>query len=151
MYIRKLLNWGMYIAIGGILFWGSDAAFLLVAHYVSTSVWIITKTIVTPLILIAAYMWFVYKNGKLLLSVAVLMLIGVWLFGPIYVLIFNQFSSEKTMSLNELAAPDIWHPMSTFIISTYSGALGTLLLATVVLLTTAVIAATVGIVKLKKS
>jgi ABC-type cobalt transport system substrate-binding protein len=141
----------LYIATGGILFWGTDVALNFVPHYSSTPVWIITKTIVLPLIVLGAYFGLVYKSRKLLVSAPILMLVGVWLFGPIYVLIFNQFSSEKAMSLNELASPGTWHPMSTFIISTYSGALAALLLVTVVLLGTAIIAAAIGIAKQKKS
>jgi hypothetical protein len=141
------LHWGFYVALGGTLFWGIDAVFSSLPLYGSTQVWIVSKTIGLPLIVRGAYAWLVHRKKKPFPSAATLMFTGVWLFGPIYMFIVTHVSRTPDMNLSELAYSMLYFPMSTFTISTYSGALGGLVLTTILLLA----AALGGMVEQKRS
>ena len=61
------------------------------------------------------------------------MLAGIWVLGPAYLLLVTLVYDNQRMSLGEAVFHVALFPLSTIVISTYSGALGGLIIASIFL------------------
>ena len=129
------MKYFLYVLSGALLFWGIDMIFVPIGSIVPTSVWIISKKILIPVIIRASYLTYCNKTGSKQPSAAFLALLGIWLTGPVYMFVLNIIlSNPNTMSLSDLGMLLVYFPVATGSISTYSGALGALVITTILLL-----------------
>ena len=127
--------WAKYILIGGAAFWLTDAGFMLLSGIVPTRLWIIAKTILLPLVIVITARAITRKKLHACspASRAYLMLAGIWVLGPVYLLFVTLVYDNLRMSLGEAVFHVALFPLSTIVISTYSGALGGLIIASIFL------------------
>jgi hypothetical protein len=129
------LAWLKWIFLGGVIFWGLDVLLDLLFRFASTRVVIGLKTVTPPLVLVSAYLVLVKHRTDRLVS-GLLMLLGIWVGGPIYMVLKLPFQATENIEMIPTKAW-VWtfliFPLSTFSYSTYSGALGGLIISTVAL------------------
>lgn len=145
-----------YIVLGACVFWIPDTILHALQSYVySRFAGSITKGIIgmilffilpqvlLPVLSVAAALqvWRLGKNRTSLATISFSFLLGVWLLGPFFMTINASFTGGG------FSRPDGWHlvqlgtllfPVFTFIMATYDGSLFGLLLATLLLILTAV-------------
>lgn len=125
----------IYILLGGISFWGADALLMPIGVLVPIRVWLIAKTILLPLSVGIAVRSITGKKTPAcsLAAKCYLMLTGIWLMCPIYSLLVDRIYYKTGMGLGEAVFNIVLFPLSTVVFSTYSGALGGLVIASVFL------------------
>ena len=132
-----------YILIGAGTYWITDGAIQLV--HPEHKIWISLLTFAVPLTVISV--WYklhkqpsFYNHPK---AFPLLMLLGIWSLGPLGIAIPGQFNGGGFLDLDKIGTFfTLWaiFPVSTFIMSTYSGSLGGVLLVTILLLITTLVA-----------
>jgi hypothetical protein len=130
------LAWVKWIFLGGVIFWGLDALLDLLFHFTSTRLVIGLKTVTLPLVLLVVYLFLVKLRTARSVH-GLLMLLGIWVGGPIYMVLKFPFQPTENIELipmKAIAWTFLIFPFSTFSFSTYSGALGGLIISTVALL-----------------
>jgi len=127
-----------FILIGAVAYWLSDSIIQSI-HFKHITVWISLLTFVPPASVI--FVWYKLHKKSLYLSYPkafpLFMLLGIWLFGPIAIAIYTQFNGGSFLNLDNLLTfviMWIFFPVSTFIMSTYSGSLGGVVLITIALI-----------------
>jgi len=125
------------LLLGAAVFWVPD----VLVHAGSgnafgpAEVWLITM--VMPILTLAAYARVDRTGTKTMRgwSRAGLMLVGIWAFGPTFMMVSATFGGAGFLGFNTWADwAMLFHvPAVTFIAATYDGALGALLLATLLL------------------
>ncbi len=126
--------WAQYVLLGGLVFWLANGAFMLLNGLVPFHVVIVAKTIFLPFLVFIIVRALAKRAGKcstLVKSYA--MLAGVWFFGPVDLVLTQRFAERLTMDFKEVLFHLALFPLSTLIVALYSGALGGLIIATVVL------------------
>lgn len=126
--------------LGGLVFWVPDVVLHIVRGHRFSGADVITLTILLPVIAITSlsligFRWRCARAGSA--STAVSALIGIWLFGPIFMMAGMIHSGEG------FASPIVWimdlrfwleFPfILTFIMSTYDGSLGGLTIITFIM------------------
>lgn len=124
-----------YLLMGGAVFWGADAAILLLGGVVPMRILIVGKTVILPALLVMA----ARKGARLpagkcsILAKSYLMLAGIWLFGPVDLVLTNLLVEKMHMGPLEALFHVALFPVSTIVVALYSGALGGLIMTTVIL------------------
>ena len=127
-----------YIALGPLIFWVPSVFLHLLRGYRFSRIETITLTILMPLItcLALTLYWRIRRPTKDKLTFALFAVLGIWLLGPV------MMSVSASNTGGGFSRPDGLHfvlvgtcmfPVFTFIMSTYDGTLGALLLASVLL------------------
>ncbi len=131
MNIRR----AVYILAGSGAFWGTDALFLPFTFLVPPWVWIVAKTVLLPLSVAVTHRAMKRRAlpQRLAPASAYLMLAGIWITGPIYALLVGRVYFKTATSPGEALFHIVLFPLTTIVISTYSGALGGLIIASIVL------------------
>ena len=132
-----------YILIGAGAYWITDGVIQLIRP--EHKIWISLLTFAVPITVISV--WYklqkhpnFYNHPK---AFPLLMLLGIWSLGPLGIAIPGQFNSGSFLDPDKIGTFfTMWaiFPVSTFIMSTYSGSLGGVLLVTILLLITALVA-----------
>jgi hypothetical protein len=127
-----------YIVLGPLIFWVPSVFLHLLRGYRFSGIETITLTILLPLItcLALSFYWKIRRTSKDKLTFALFAVLGIWLFGPV------MMSVSASNSGGGFSRPDGLHfvlvgscvfPVFTFIMSTYDGTLGALLITSVLL------------------
>lgn len=130
------MNIWRFIAIGGITYWFPDAVIQMLGlpHYV----WISLLTFGVPAVVVFLYRRLSIREpyARYPVRFPLGMLIGVWFFAPVAMTLtaILQGSSFFLTSEAILTFLTLWaiFPISTFIMSTYSGSLGGVLLVSII-------------------
>lgn len=132
-----------FIFIGAAAYWLPDGAIQIIRP--EHNVWISLLTFAVPLTVM--FVW--YKLHKLTSfynypkAFPLLMLLGIWLLGPLGIAVPGQFNGGGFLNVENIGTFfTMWaiFPISTFIMSTYSGSLGGIALITILLVITARVA-----------
>ena len=126
----------IYITLGGFTYWVPD----MLVQWVRPprQLWLTALTLLVPTIVVGA--WFLlarqqrhYEHRR---SLALLMLLGVWLIGPLGIAV-GMIPSGGTFltgaGISHFLALWVMFPVTTFVLSTYSGSLGGVILVTLAL------------------
>ena len=129
VYIKSFL-------IGAGSYWLPDIAIQLVLS--DNLLWIILLTAVVPTIVITT--WYKQYKSKTFYhypkAYPLFMLLGIWATGPIAIAVSMQFNGGTffKMELEMFLIMWISFPLSTFMLSTYSGSLGGIIIVSLALL-----------------
>jgi hypothetical protein len=127
-----------YVPLGGFIFWAPSVFLHWLRGYRFSRLDVLGLTVLLPITtgLVLVIDWKRWLKIENRLPAALFALLGIWLFGPL------MMSVSGTFSGGGISQPDGWHfiligtclfPMFTFIMSTYDGTLGALLLTTALL------------------
>jgi hypothetical protein len=127
-----------YAPLGGFSFWAPDVLLHWIRGYRFSGLDVLVLTVLLPITtaLVVAMVWNrgLKKENRLL--GALFALVGIWFFGPL------MMSCGASFSGGGFSQPNGWHvmlmgtglfPVFTFMMSTYDGTLGALLLTTALL------------------
>jgi hypothetical protein len=125
---------------GAIAFWVPDIAVHAVRRNAFVRSEVLALTVPMPLILLVAWFAGVKYFGITAKAIAIRMLLGIWLLGGLCMTVGASFSGGGFAGLNGVRGTAIVIGMSllpiyTFIMATYDGSLGALLLVTALLFT----------------
>ncbi|CAN5302487.1 MAG: hypothetical protein ACR2GW_09310 [Pyrinomonadaceae bacterium] len=139
MRLRGFAKTLIYVVVGGAAFWLPAIIVHAVRAYEFTNTDVGIVTVLLPLALIFCYGILNRFMGKQLSghSVAFFMLLGIWILGPLFMTINASFSGggfSRESPLVFIAIATVLFPIATFIMSTYDGSLGAVILATVIML-----------------
>lgn len=129
--MKSLLWIILYIIVGGVTFWLVDVSVHLARGDQFSGLDVQVLTLLLPLTTICFYTILYWFKGRQpdAPSIAIFMLVGLWLLGPTCLKLGRVFNAEwgwiATFTLN---------PMYTWIIATYSGSLFGLQIASILLL-----------------
>jgi len=124
-----------FLLLGGVVFWVLDACLMALSGVIPMVVLIIIKTIVIP----AAMALIVRRQaGRPTLGVSLgarlfLMLAGIWLFGPVDLIVTSLLVTKTPIGFAEALFHIALFPLSTIIVALYSGTMGALVVTTVML------------------
>jgi hypothetical protein len=138
--MKKIRNYTLYMLIGACAYWLPDIAIQWSLY--DTRIWIVLLTFLIPIIVTIIYSLLFRKetHAHRPLGLPLFMLLGIWLLGPLAIAIGVQphggtfLSSGNMIEFLKMAA---YWPASTFMMSTYSGSLGGLLITTIILIVAA--------------
>ena len=137
----KAIRWILiYMVLGGISFWAPGVVLhaMKAGEFSAREVWALTLLLPWSLLTVYGILW--QFKGKQMgdPSIAIFMLLGCWIMGPLAMMIGATFSGRG------FHEPDTWlftiiatilFPIYTFMLSTYDGTLGGLLLVSALLIT----------------
>jgi hypothetical protein len=129
------LQQAKYMLLGGIVFWVPDAACMLLAGIVPMNILIAGKTVLLPSIVVVAIRTLAkLPAGKCsTLAKSFLLVAGIWLFGPVDLVLTSLVAEKMHMSPQEALFHIALFPLSTIVVALYSGALGALIVTTAIL------------------
>jgi hypothetical protein len=133
--MARLGRWLAYLTLGGVVFWGSDWLLQQLDRFTQPALWISAKTILLPVI-IGAVGWLAARRAtppRPLAWPAFPMLLGIWLAGPLYLVITSRLTDQMFLDLGPTLVLALLFPVTTFAISIYCGSVGGLLLTTLLL------------------
>ena len=131
---RVLLN----ILIGGLIFWVPSVFLHWIKGTRFSELDVLGLTVLLPTITCLFFVshWWPWRKSGSRLSQALSAVLGIWLLGPLMLLISATFSGggfSKPAGWQTLLLMTRWFPAFTFMMSTYDGTMGALLLITVLL------------------
>lgn len=134
--MKKFRIWLICPLLGGFVFWGADALVNPFTKELSAAVWIIVKVLLLPLACGSTFWFFVKWTSprEFLMPSALAMLLGIWLCGPLSYLLFYAKTFKTPMGAGEMAIYIVFFPLSTLLISLFSGSIGALMVTTAALL-----------------
>lgn len=135
---KRILEALKYVPIGGISFWAPDVFLHWLRRYRFSGLDVLVLTVLLPITtaLVVAIVWKRRPHTENRLLKALFALVGIWLLGPLMMTVGATFSGGG------FSQPDGWpgmlmgtilFPVFTFMMSTYDGTLGALLLITALL------------------
>jgi hypothetical protein len=140
--MERAKHYALYILVGAAAYWVPDILIQWIRP--SHRVWISLLTFFVPAVVFAT--WFLLSrlpaHSRFHAGLPLFMLLGIWMLGPLAIAIGNVPGGGKFFETEQLGGFFmLWamFPVSTFIMSTYSGSLGGVGLATLVLLVVAAI------------
>lgn len=144
MIKERAKAYGHYFFLGAGVYWGTDA--LIQWTHPPHRIWISLLTFGVPLIV--GLMWYRLFRKKRYVdhpkAFPLFMLLGVWALGPLAIAATMQFLGGKFLDIGNLQSfLVLWvmFPATTFMMATYSGSLGGLIITTVLLLILSLVAA----------
>lgn len=128
----------LIVLLGALAFWGPDVVVHAVSRYSFNGLGVLAVTVGCPLVLFSTLFPFARSVQVSPGRTAIRMLLGIWLFGGLFMMAGASFSGGGfstpdgvlggfTVALMSLL------PIYTFIMATYDGSLGALLLSSIVL------------------
>jgi len=128
----------MNILIGGLIFWVPSVLLHWIRGTRFSEFDVLGLTVLLPTItcLFFASRWWPWRKPGSRLSEALFAVLGIWLLGPLMLLFSSTFSGggfSKPGGWQTFLLMTRWFPAFTFMMSTYDGTLGALLLITVLL------------------
>jgi len=148
--MSNMKRYGWFFLLGAGAYWGADALIQLIRppHYV----WISLLTFGVPFIVWLVWYRLYRAEGynQYPRAFPLFMMLGVWALGPLLMGITAQLQGGTFLELEKLGQFFmVWvmFPATTFMMSTYSGSLGGLIITTIMLF----ILSSVGRSKLKAS
>lgn len=127
-----------YIVLGPLIFWVPSVFLHLLRGDRFAGIEAITLTILLPLItcLALAFYWRIQRTPQGKLTFALFAVLGIWLFGPVMMAVSASNTGggfSRPDGLHVVLVETCMFPVFTFIMSTYDGTLGALLLTTILL------------------
>ena len=132
---RRMKAFGLTMLGGALAFWGPDVLVHLVAGKQFSGAGIL---LLSPLLPTTATFGFfrmcrLFKDVLPALWVGAATILGVWLLGPLFMMVSFSFSGggfATQTSFHDLVTLITWAPLMTFIMSTYDGSLAAIALVT---------------------
>ncbi|MEW6713786.1 MAG: hypothetical protein AB1306_01680 [Nitrospirota bacterium] len=138
--MSKLKFYSLFLLIGALSYWLTD----IVIHFILRGTDIISLTIVVPIVVTITYFYLRKKIGQqFAVGLPMFMILGIWLFGPLGLAIGaipGGGTFLESGNLKDFFAFFAIFPLSTFVMSTYSGSMAGLFLTTMLLIIFAMIA-----------
>ncbi|KPK51806.1 MAG: hypothetical protein AMS22_10305 [Thiotrichales bacterium SG8_50] len=138
--MERAKHYGLYILVGAAAFWIPDILiqWLRPPH----RIWILMLTFLVPAIVGMVWLFLSQhpSHSRFRAGLPLFMLLGIWLLGPMAIAIEALPTGGKFLDSGHLGEfMMLWamFPVSTFIMSTYSGSLGGVGLATLMLIVAA--------------
>lgn len=138
--MERAKHYGLYIVVGAAAYWVPDI--LIQWARPPHRIWISLLIFFVPIVV--GMVWFLLSrrpaHARFPAGLPLFMLLGIWMLGPLALAIGTLPAGGKFLETEHLGGFLIlWamFPVSTFIMSTYSGSLGGVGLATLVLLVAA--------------
>jgi len=133
--MKKTFIWLAFPLAGALLFWGADALVMTYRGTWSAAVWISAKSIALPVACGTAFWQMVrfLSCQSRLMTAAMAMATGIWVSGPFYFLLFHLSLGERPISAGEMLFHIALFPLATLTVALFSGAIGGLLITTVLL------------------
>ena len=136
--MKKYLPALKYIVFGPLIFWIPSVFLHLLRGYRFSGIETITLTILLPLItcLALTFYWRTRRTPQNKLTFALFAVLGIWLFGPVMMWVSASNTGggfSRPDGLHFVLVGTCMFPVFTFIMSTYDGTLGALLLTSVLL------------------
>jgi hypothetical protein len=132
MNIRRIFRSLSVSIAGGVIFWTPSVFMHSVAAKDFSGLHAIALSCLIPSLTMTGFVsvWWLYRKMAHAASVALTMLIGIWLLGPLMMLIGASFSGGgfSKAGMWEVVAMTALFPVFTFMMSTYDGTLLALLL-----------------------
>lgn len=127
-----------YLIWGPLIFWCPSVFLHLVRGNRFSGVDVLALTILLPLItgLTLALRWKIQKMLRDRLTFALLAVLGIWLLGPAMMMVGASYSGggfSRPDSIHTVLLATAMFPAFTFVMSTYDGTLGALLLTSALL------------------
>jgi hypothetical protein len=128
----------IYGLLGGLVFWTPSVVVHWMRAYRFSGFDVIGLTVLLPMTTYVFFrtVWWRLREQESRLSQALFAVLGIWIIGP------SMLTFSSSFCGGGLSQPGAWHffvfgtllfPVFTFIMSTYDGTLGALLLATLLL------------------
>jgi uncharacterized membrane protein len=142
--MERAKHYGLYLLVGAAAHWVPDILIQWVRP--PHAVWIALLTFFVPVVV--GSVWFLLsrrgEHVRFPAGLPLFMLLGIWMLGPLAIAIGIWPAGGKFLEAEQLGGFFmLWamFPITTFIMSTYSGSLGGVGLSTLVLLTAAAVSA----------
>lgn len=138
--MNRVKQYILYIFIGAGTYWVPDIAIQWTLY--DTRIWILLLTFLIPIIVTTTYS-FLFRSethARYPVGLPLSMLTGIWLLGPLAIAIGVQSHGGTFLSsgnVKDFLMMWAYFPASTFIMATYSGSLGGLLITSIILLVAA--------------
>jgi len=120
-----------FVVFGGLIYWSADN---IIQWFVNGKAWIPLLTIAVPAVASLAYFILRRRQLERSPSLALFMLLGIWLFGPLGGVLASVAKGGTFISVGDITDfLMIWamFPITTIMFSTYSGSLGGVILVTI--------------------
>lgn len=134
--MERIKIYGLFFLVGAAAYWGSDALVQLI--HPPHPIWILLLTAGVPFVV--GLVWYrLFRTASFKTypkAFPLVMLLGIWALGPVAMAVVAQLQGGTFMDAEKLGGfLVVWamFPMTTFVMSTYSGSLGGLLITTVLL------------------
>ncbi len=141
--MERAKHYALYVLVGAAAYWVPD---ILIHWLWPLHVWIALLTFLVPAVV--GIIWFLLSRrpsySRFPVGLPLFMLLGIWMLGPLGLAIGMLPGGGTFLEAEQLGGFFmVWamFPISTFIMSTYSGSLGGVCLATLVLLVAAAFSA----------
>lgn len=138
----SIKHWIMNAFIIGFAFWATDGLLSFMGGILSTKIWIIIKTIALPVVSVAVLKVITNRGTQTALDIsasAFLSVLALWILSPLYLIIMSIFSEKGIMELKDLGWLLFAFPVTAIMVSTYSGGLMGMILASFILPTAGII------------
>lgn len=134
--MKKLKTYSSFILLGGVVYWLTDITIHFLTRF--SVYWLIGLTVVTPIVVVLTY----FKIRKRIKSeyrvgLPFFMFIGIWFFGPLGMGVGAMPSGGTFFSSGNLKGLlTLWaaFPLTTWMMSAYSGSMFGILITTFTLL-----------------
>ncbi len=127
----------IYVFLGAGVYWGTDIAIQWSLQ--GTKIWIFLLTFFVPVVVLTTYILIRRKptHAKHPFGLPLFMLFGIWMFGPLAIaigVIPHGGTFLESGHFQDFLYIWVIFPATTFMMATYSGSLGGLLLTSVLLI-----------------
>lgn len=136
MILKRILEARWYVLLGAFLFWTPDVLvhWLRGKHFSGWDVLILTLLLPSITCLVLVLLWTRSRERKSHKAEAFAALAGIWVFGPAMMSLEWIFGGAHAHGLRFVLVCTALFPVCTFVMSTYDGTLGALIIMTALLL-----------------